>query len=72
MISFIGFMCKQYVVFSILSICSLKVASVNVKNCKKALMIKKNNIHVYILQQNPKSGYIRIQFMLLAVLISRV
>ena len=33
-------------------------------------MIKKTNIHVYILQQ--KSGYIRIQFMLLAVKISRV
>ena len=35
-------------------------------------MIKRNNAHVYILQQNPKSGYSRIQFMLLAVIISRV
>ena len=33
---------------------------------------KRNNIHVYILQQNPKSGYIRIQFMLLALIMSRV
>ena len=33
---------------------------------------KRDNIHVYILEQNPKSGYIRIQFMLLAVVISRV
>ena len=31
-----------------------------------------NNIHVYIQEQNPKSGYIRIQFMLLAIEISRV
>ena len=33
---------------------------------------KRNNVHVYILEQNPKSGYIRIQFMLLAIEISRV
>ena len=33
---------------------------------------KNNNIHIYILEQNPKSGYIHIQFMLLAVVISRV
>ena len=33
---------------------------------------KRNNIHVYILEQNPKSGYICIQFMLLAVIISCV
>ena len=33
---------------------------------------KRNNIHVYVLEQNPKSGYIRIQFMLLAKVISRV
>ena len=33
---------------------------------------KKNNIHVYILEQTPKSGYICIQFMLLAVMISNV
>ena len=38
---------------------------------KKALMMKKNNIHVYILEQNPKAGYSRSQFMLLAVIISR-
>ena len=31
---------------------------------------KRNNIHVYILEQTPKSGYIYIQFMLLAVIIS--
>ena len=35
-------------------------------------MIKKNNIHVYILEQNPTSGYVRIKFLLLAVIISRV
>ena len=35
-------------------------------------MIKKINIPVCILQQNPKSGYSRIQFMLLAVIISRM
>ena len=39
---------------------------------KKALLIKTNNIYVYILQQNPTSGYSRIQFMLLAVIISRM
>ena len=33
---------------------------------------KRNNIHVYILEQTPKSGYICIQFMLLAVIISSV
>ena len=33
---------------------------------------KRNHIHVYILEQTPKSGYICIQFMLLAVVISRV
>ena len=35
-------------------------------------MIKKNNIRVYILQQNPKSGYSGIHFMLLTVIISRL
>ena len=33
---------------------------------------KKDNIHVDILEQTPKSGYICIQFMLLAVIISSV
>ena len=33
---------------------------------------KRNNIHVYILEQTPKSGYICIQIMLLAVIISSV
>ena len=33
---------------------------------------KKDNIHVYILEQTPKSGYICIQFVLLAVIISSV
>ena len=35
-------------------------------------MTKRNNIDVYILEQSPKSGYICIQFMLLAVIISSV
>ena len=39
--------------------------------CERARQ-KRNNIHVYILEQNLKSGYIRIQFMLLAIVISRV
>ena len=33
---------------------------------------KKEHIHVYILEQTPKTGYICIQFMLLAVIISSV
>ena len=33
---------------------------------------KRNNIHVYILEQTTKSGDICIQFMLLAVIISSV
>ena len=35
-------------------------------------LAKRNNIHVYILEQTPKSGYICIQLMLLAVIISSV
>ena len=31
-----------------------------IKAVKKALVIKKNNIHVHIIEQNPKSGYIHI------------
>ena len=33
---------------------------------------KKENIHVYILEQTPKSGFNCIQFMMLAVMISNV
>ena len=36
----------------------------------QAGMTTRDNIHVYILEQNLKSGYIRIQFMLLATVIS--
>ena len=35
-------------------------------------LAKRNNIHVYILEQSPKTGYTCIQFMLLAVIISSV
>ena len=38
----------------------------------KAGSTKRNNIHVYILEQTPKSDYICIQFMLVALIISSV
>ena len=56
-----------------LSIYSLKSGFDKPKNGKKgADDKKKNNIHVYILEQNQKSGCIRIKLMLLAVIVPRV
>ena len=54
-----------------LSIYSLKSGFGTPKN-DKTYDKKKNNIHVYILEQKPMSGYVRIKFMLLAVIISKV